>query len=93
MTKTISQLWGGNLDPVRHSGLNNTEISQMEKLMSDNYENLKSKLNDEQKQVLEKYAECVSDYGLLISEQSFCDGFCLGTKISAEALIDAEQLL
>lgn len=93
MTKTISQLWGGNLDPVRHSGLNNTEISQMEKLMLDNYENLKSKLNDEQKQVLEKYAECVSDYGLLISEQSFCDGFCLGTKISAEALIAAEQLL
>ena len=93
MTKTISQLWGGNLDPVRHSGLNNFEIAEMEKLMSDNYENLKSKLNDEQKQILEKYAECVSDYGLLISEQSFCDGFCLGSRISAEALISAEQLL
>ncbi len=90
MTKTISQLWGGNVDPVRHLGENNLEIAKMEKLMLDNYKNLKSKLNNEQKEILEKYYDCVSDYGLLISEQSFCDGFCLGTKISAEALISAE---
>lgn len=93
MTKTISQLWGGNVDPVRHLGENNLEIAKMEKLMSDNYDKLKSKLNDEQKEILEKYTECVSDYGLLISEQSFCDGFCLGSRISAEALVSAEQLL
>lgn len=90
MTKTISELWSGNLDPISRLGMNNIEIAKMEKLMLDNYKNLKSKLNDEQKEILEKYYDCVSDYGLLISEQSFCDGFCLGTKISAEALIDAE---
>lgn len=93
MTKTISGLWGGNLDPVRHLGEGNLEINKMEKLMSDNYDKLRAKLNDETREILEKYAECVSDYGLLISEQSFCDGFCLGTKISAEALIKAETLL
>ena len=45
MTKTISQLWSGNLDPVTRLGMNNTEIAKMEKLMSDNYSKLKSKLN------------------------------------------------
>lgn len=93
MTKTISGLWSGNLDPVTRLGMNNTEIAKMEKLMSDNYSKLKSKLNDEQKEILEKCLDCVNDYVLLISEQSFCDGFCLGTKISAEALIVGEQLM
>ena len=93
MTKTISELWSGNLDPVTRLGMNNTEIAKMEKLMSDNYSKLKSKLNDEQKEILDKYLDCVNDYVLLISEQSFCDGFCLGTKISAEALLVAEELL
>ena len=93
MTKTISQLWGGNLDPVMHLGANNIEIGKMEKLMSDNFSKLKTNINDEQKAILEKYLDCVNDYVLLISEQSFCDGFCLGTKISAEALIVGEQLM
>lgn len=93
MTKTISQLWSGNLDPITRLGMNNIEIDKIEKLMSDNYDKLKDKLNDETKEILEKYFDCVNDYVLLISEQSFCDGFCLGTKISAEALVSAEQLL
>lgn len=93
MTKTISQLWSGNLDPITRLGMNNIEIDKMEKLMSDNYDKLKDKLNDETKEILEKYFDCVNDYVLLISEQSFCDGFCLGTKISAEALVSAERLL
>lgn len=93
MTKTISELWSGNLDPITRLGMNNIEIEKMEKLMSDNYDKLKAKLNDETKEILEKYFDCVNDYVLLISEQSFCDGFCLGTKISAEALVSAEQLL
>ncbi|MBE6803745.1 MAG: hypothetical protein E7528_02460 [Ruminococcaceae bacterium] len=93
MTKTISELWSGNLDPITRLGMNNIEIEKMEKLMSDNYDKLKAKLNDETKEILEKYYDCVNDYVLLISEQSFCDGFCLGTKISAEALVSAEQLL
>lgn len=93
MTKTISELWSGNLDPITRLGMNNIEIEKMEKLMSDNYDKLKAKLNDETKEILEKYFDCVNDYVLLISEQSFCDGFCLGTKISVEALVSAEQLL
>ena len=93
MTKTISQLWSGNLDPITRLGMNNIEIDKMEKLMSDNYDKLKDKLNDETKEILEKYFDCINDYVLLISEQSFCDGFCLGTKISAEALVSAERLL
>ena len=93
MTKTISQLWRGNLEPIMHLGLDNIEINNMEKLMSDNFDKLKEKINEEQKEILEKYSECVSDYVLLICEQSFCDGFCLGSKISAEALVSAGRLL
>ena len=92
MTKTISRLWSGNLDPVMRLGMNNAEIDKMEKLMSDNYSKIKANITDEQKEILEKYLDCVNDYVLLISEQSFCDGFCLGTKILEEALISGEKL-
>ena len=93
MTKTISRLWSGNLDPVMRLGMNNAEIDKMGKLMSDYYSKIKANITDEQKEILEKYLDCVNDYVLLISEQSFCDGFCLGTKISAEALISGEKLV
>ena len=93
MTKTISRLWSGNLDPVMRLGMNNAEIDKMGKLMSDYYSKIKANITDEQKEILEKYLDCVNDYVLLISEQSFCDGFCLGTKILAEALISGEKLV
>ncbi len=93
MTDTIRQLWNGNLDPIRYLGLNNTEIKQLEILMQRNEENLVKRLNEGEKVILEKYHDCMSEYHTLISEQAFCDGFCLGTKIVVEALSGAEQIL
>ncbi|MBQ9133922.1 MAG: hypothetical protein IJX64_05265 [Clostridia bacterium] len=92
MTKTIAQLWNGNLEPVRHSGKNNSEMRQLEDLMQNNLEKLEAVLNENQKMIFEKYKNCFTEYMIVTVEQAFCDGFCMGTKIATEALITAEQL-
>lgn len=93
MTDTIRQLWNGNLDPIRYLGLNNKEIKQLETLMQRNEENLGKHLNEDEKEMLEKYHDCMSEYTALISEQAFCDGFCFGAKMVIEALGGVEQML
>lgn len=93
MTNTISQLWNGNLEPIRFLGKNNTELKQLEKLMQDNLKKIEENLDDKQKEVFEKYNSCIDEYLVVLSEQAFCDGFCLGTKIFTEAISGAEQVL
>lgn len=92
MTNTIAQLWNGNLEPVRNFGKNNSEIKQLQNLMRRNLDKLENSLNEEQKNQFANYCGCVEEYAILVSEQAFCDGFCLGTKIIVEALSGAEDI-
>lgn len=93
MTKTIAQLWNGSLEPVVHSGKDNQEIKKLENLLSRHLNKLENELDEKSKKLFEKYHDCINEYVILISEQTFCDGFCLGTKITTEALTGAEQIL
>lgn len=92
MIKTIEQLWNGNLEPIAHSRVNNPEIKHLTKLIQRNHENLKENLNEKLKEMLENYSECKNEYLALTNEQAFCNGFCLGMRIAAEALIGAEEI-
>lgn len=85
MNNTISQLYRGELEPKNILGNGNVELRRMEILIRNNLERLKENLNENEKEVLEKYSGLVDEYIFLMSEQAFCDGFCLGMRISAEA--------
>ena len=93
MTRTIEQIWNGNLEPAEHLGRSSREIIQLEKLIARNLEKLETVLNDDQKPFLKRYCDAVDEYALLNYEQAFCEGFCLGARIIAEALIGAEAFL
>ena len=90
MTKTIAKIWNGKLDPVRNLGENNPEMKQLGALIQRNLKKLEETLDEHQKELFEKYDACISDYMVVISEQAFCDGFSLGSKIIAEALCGSE---
>lgn len=92
MTNTIAQLWNGNLEPIRYLGVTNAEMKELEILMQRNLEKLEGNLNEKAKELFQKYDDCLNEYILISSEQAFCDGFCLGTKITAEALTGAERI-
>lgn len=90
MKSTISKLWNGNIAPVEKLGKHNPEIHNLIGLISRNVENLEKLLNEEQKVVLEKYVCCTDEYWTLITEQAFCEGFSLGSKLLAESFAEAE---
>ncbi len=93
MSNTIARLYRGQLEPKSVLGTGNSEMRRIEILIGNNYNKLKENLNEETKVILEKYSQCIDEYIVLITEQAFCDGFCLGTRILSEAVGGAERLL
>ena len=84
MTNIISELWYGNIDPSLHLGENNTELKRAEKIFYKNIEKIENTSND--KELIEKIYDSLYEYLSLMCEQAFHNGFCIGTKISAQAL-------
>lgn len=92
MTKTIAQLWRGEIEPIAYSGAKNDEIKQLVKQEIKNAEKLKNLLSEKEMSVFESYSECTNKCACAMMEQAFCDGFALGTKITAEAFVGAEEV-
>ena len=93
MSNTISQLYRGQLEPESVLGNGNTELRKTEIMLENNFKKIKENLDEATTQLLDKYRECMNEYIILISEQAFCDGFCLGTRIVSEAVGGAERLI
>ena len=58
-----------------------------------NRERLAGILADDDAALFEKYNDCIDEYISAICEQAFCEGFCVGTRISSESLSGAEEIL
>lgn len=86
MKNILINLWDGNISPIENCGKNNPEIENLIRLIEINDEDLINILNEEQRTVYKKYVACKDEYLYLITEQAFCDGFSLATKILKEAL-------
>jgi len=86
MNNTIARLWYGDGNPARRAGQNSAEIKELEALIQRNHEKLHGSLHEQQRAILEAYHDCMDEYVCITTEQAFCDGFCLGAKLTAEAL-------
>lgn len=93
MSNTIARLYRGQLEPKSVLGNGNVEMRNIEILIENNYKKLEDNLNEDTKIMLEKYSQCIDEYIVLISEQAFSDGFCLGTRILSEAIGGAEGII
>lgn len=87
MTQTILDLWNGNIAPCEHCGSHDREANHLIGLMERNRENLLDGLTQAQKDVFQKYIDCSEEYLLRMLELAFCDGFCLGSRLTTEALV------
>lgn len=93
MTKTIAQLWYGNIGPINSLGYNNDQMKDLEDTNERIAEKIRKLLAEEGKELFEKYCDNMNKYLLVSSEQAFCDGYCIGTKITAEAFAAADDLI
>ena len=92
MINILSQLLNGQVKPFEEIGKNSDEIKELEKFIEQNFKELNNELNTKQKEILEKYSECVEEYFNFLIEDSFCVGFSLSTRIFTEAIIKSEKL-
>lgn len=86
MHQAISELWYGNLAPCEHCGAHDREANHLICLLERNREDLCSGLTAAQKEIFQKYLDCSQEYWLRLMELAFCDGFSLGTRLTAESL-------
>ena len=85
--QTIIDLWNGNIGPCEHCGSHDPQIRELLALMKRNREELSVGLTALQMEVFQKFLDCSNEYQLRMVELAFCDGFCLGEKLVAEALM------
>lgn len=93
MAKTIAQLWNGMLVPEADIKDVNPQITELKNLLERNRKHLEQNLNEKGKVILEKYNDCVTEYIDIFGEQAFCSGFCLGAKITTEALTEQNEII
>lgn len=93
MVKTIARIWNGTLVPEADIKEDNPQIKELKILLERNRKHLEQSLNEKEKEILEKYNDCVTEYIDIFGEQAFCSGFCLGTKITTEALTEQNEMI
>ncbi|MBQ8833350.1 MAG: hypothetical protein IJ001_00305 [Oscillospiraceae bacterium] len=93
MKNALTQFWQGDLVPPHPSGGSSPELADLENLMRRNLEKLEDTLTPQQGELLKRYTDLIEEYGIVYGEQIFCTGFCMGARITTEALVGAEDFL
>ena len=92
MKKTLVDLWYGNIDPQEQAQAN-PQVPDLLKLLERNHDALNKTLNDDQKEILEKYQSCADEISGFCERDSFIYGFRLGMRLAIEALADEHENL
>ena len=91
MKSILEELWYGNIDPQVDATRDNKEVKNLLTLMMQNREKLCEKLNDEEKDILEKYDDCQIEMNSLIEREIFRYAVSLGMRLSFESLFYLEN--
>lgn len=92
MLNILTQILNGQVKPFEQIGRDSKEIKELENLIKRNSESLYETLNDNQKEILDKYNDCIEEYYGLLIEDAFSVGFSLSTKILVESVGKSEKL-
>ena len=88
----ISELWHGNIVPQSDSRNNSKEMKELMEYMSRHHGELLETLNEEQKEIFEKFDDCWSEYTSLAEAAIFEYAFKLGMNLAIESLFGREEL-
>ena len=77
MKDTIAELWHGNIFPQTESRNNTPAMKELMEYMARHQESLLKSVTDEQKDILEQFDDCWSEYTSLAEEAIFVYAFRL----------------
>ncbi len=85
---TIQDLYYGRISPYEMSISTAPEYQKL-KVLADQHEDLlRETLSDEQKELLDKLTECITDISSISERDMFIAGFRLGVKLMMDVMKD-----
>ena len=91
MRSIINELWHGNICPQTDSRNNSPEMKQLMEYMARHHDNLLSTLNDQQKEILEKFDDCYNELTDINERELFAYAFKLGARIALAVVSEREE--
>ena len=80
----LEELWYGNINPGEINIKKHSPYKELLALMIRHQDDLLPRLNDEEKEIFEKYADAACEMYSHTTREVFFSGFTLGEKIMAE---------
>ena len=85
---TIQDLYYGRISPYEMSISTAPEYQKLKALANRNEDLLRESLSDEQKELLDKLTECITDISSISERDMFIAGFRLGMKLIIDVMKD-----
>ena len=86
--RILEEFWYGNIVPTEYDTSSNKEYKKLVELIFRNEEKLKATMTDEQKELFEKYTDCVREYQTITDCLIFQNSFRLGARMMLEVMGD-----
>ena len=86
MRSILEELFYGNICPNTDCRSQDKETKQLMGYIADHHDNLLSTLNDQQKELLEKFDDCYNELTDINEREIFSYAFKLGMRIAIEVL-------
>ena len=86
MRSILEELWYGNICPNTDCRSHDKETKQLMGYIADHHDNLLSTLNEQQKEILEKFDDCYNELTEINEREIFLYAFKLGMRIAIEVL-------
>ena len=88
MKNTLIRLWNGELEPCSEKEYRYDEVIQLSRYLDRHHNDILVQLNDEGKEILEKFEDCYAELKNIVREDAFIKGFSLGVRFLAEGLAE-----
>lgn len=82
----LEELWYGNLDPAEYDASPSPEYKELMQLISRNEVELLATMTDAQKDLFERYTDCIREMQAMTECVLFQNSFRLGARIMLEVM-------
>ena len=84
--KSLEEFWYGKIEPTEYDTSSCKEYKKLQELICRNEEKLNATMTDEQKELFEKYTDCVREYQTITDCLIFQNGFKPGARMMLEVM-------
>ena len=82
----LEDLWYGNISPCERDIKRSSDYADALERIVQHEKDLNARLNDEEKEILEKFVDCSNELCSISEREMFVQGFMLGAKLIIEVM-------